>query len=105
VTRFSNLGISCSSPVGQASLGNFAWYSVPVEPTPNQAPKSAGFYFFNGIQQDRKVTGTAIMLLGAAFRDNGPRYANAYEAHLSDYGTKKDKPKKAAKMVQRNGDR
>jgi hypothetical protein len=98
VTRFSKLGISCSSPVGQASLGNFARYSVPVEPTPNQ-------YFFYGIHQDRKVAGTAIMLLGAAFRDNGPRYANAYEAHLAGYGTKKDKPKKPAKMVQWNGDR
>jgi hypothetical protein len=105
VTRFSKLGISCSSPVGQASLGNFARYSVPVEPTPNQAPKLADIYFFYGIHQDRKVAGTAIMVLGAAFRDNGPRYANAYEAHLAGYGTKKDKPKKPAKMVQWNGDR
>jgi hypothetical protein len=106
LTRFSNLGVSCSAPVAYATLGNFATYSVPTKIAPKPTPKSEERkYYTSGIHQDRRVAGTAIMLLGAAFRDNGPRYTNAYEAYLAGYGTEHDKPSKPAGPVRRAGDR
>jgi hypothetical protein len=90
--RFGKLGVSCSSPSGKARIGEvtFVGYSVSRE-IPENLPRELWEerqYHASGIRQDRMVSGTAIMLLGAAFRDNGLRYANAYEAYLAGYGTK-----------------
>jgi len=94
--RFGKLGVSCSSPSGKARIGEltFVGYSAPRETPANLPPElwEERQYYASGIRQERMVSGTAIMLLGAAFRDNGLRYANAYEAYLAGYGTKNQKP-------------
>jgi hypothetical protein len=95
--RFGKLGVSCSSPSGKARIGEvtFVGYSVPRD-IPANVPRESSEerqYCASGIRQDRMVPGTAVMLLGAAFRDNGLRYANADEAYLAGYGTKNQKPR------------
>jgi hypothetical protein len=100
--RFSNLGLSCSTFAG-CSIGGmrgFATYSeprddLPLKLTPQEWEERD--YCRSGISQTRSVPGTAIMLLGAAFRDNGLQYANAREAYLAGYGTKEGKIKQAVK--------
>jgi hypothetical protein len=96
LNRFGKLGVSCSSPSGNARIGEvtFVGYSVPREilaDVPRESWEDRQ-HSTPGIRQDRMVSGTAIMLLGAAFRDNGLRYASAYEAYLAGYGTKNQKP-------------
>jgi hypothetical protein len=92
LNRFSALGVSCSSPFGQAKIGDatFASYSVPREipESPSREPLEARKYYVGGIRQERAAPGVVMMLLGAAFRDDGLRYANAYEAYIGGYGTK-----------------
>jgi hypothetical protein len=102
LNRFGKLGVSCSSPSGEAKIGEdpFVAYSVPRTNSAN-LPRGWGEerkYYAWGIRQQRLIPGTAIMLLGAAFRDNGLRYANAYEAFLDDYGVKKQKPRSPRSM-------
>jgi hypothetical protein len=94
--RFSELWVSCSSPSGRACIGS-AIYEQP-EPTigdPGWAAWAERRYFGSGIHQERTVYGSAIMLLGTAFRDNGPRYANAKEAYAARYGATTQKCAKA----------
>ena len=88
--RFAELGVSCSSPSACAKIGGdrYIRYS-PVEESQNQTPRNwdERHYYAWGVQQERSAHGSAIMLLGAAFRENGLRYSNAYEAYLAGYGT------------------
>jgi hypothetical protein len=90
LNRFVRLGVSCSSPSGRATIGEirFLGYAVPTEEPTNSSPEAwrERQYYASGIRQERRVSGTAIMLLGAAFRENGPRYADAHEAYRAGYG-------------------
>jgi hypothetical protein len=105
--RFANLGVSCSSPSGRATIGGvrFVSYAAPIRAPTNWTREEwqESQYYASGIHQERKAYGSALMLVGAAFRENGPRYANAYEAYLADYGIKDEKPNKPAKAGQRTG--
>jgi len=102
--RFARIGVTCSSPSGRATIGGtrFVRYLIPIVVPANETPESweERQYFLSGIHQDRKAYGSAVMLLGAAFRENGPSYATAYEAYLAGYGTKNQKPRspKSAKQ-------
>jgi len=95
--RFGKLGVSCISPSGKARIGGvtFVSYSVPRD-LPRLAWEELQ-YCASGIRQERVIPGTAIMLLGAAFRDNGLRYAAAYEAYMAGYGTKRSEPEQATR--------
>jgi hypothetical protein len=90
--RFSKLGVSCSSPLGQAKIGDVTFVSYSIRrKIPQNVPREAWEtrkYYLSGIRQERIAPGPVVMLLGAAFRDNGLRYASAYEAYLAGYGTK-----------------
>jgi hypothetical protein len=105
--RFSNLGLTCSSFGGGAigGLRGVADYFVPRGNHPvgkeSQREREEREYCRTGISQTRIVGGTAIMLLGSAFRDNGLQYANAREAYLAGYGARdaKKAPAKARKKV------
>jgi hypothetical protein len=102
--RFGKLGVSCSSPSGTARIGEvtFVGYSARREVTANLPPElwEEREYYASGIRQERMVSGTAIMLLGVAFRDNGLRYANPYEAYLAGYGIKNQKPRSPKSHMQ-----
>ena len=105
--RFGKLDVSCSSPFGRASIGDRISYSVPRE-IPASIPRELWEeqrYCNSGIRQERVALGTVIMLLGAAFCDDGLRYASAYEAYLAGYGTKTNAPKTPAKVVRQTGGR
>jgi hypothetical protein len=97
--RFSKLWVICSSPSGQARIGG-ALYLPPAPPEKDRFSSGRGDraqlqYFVSGIHQERMVSGNAIMLLGTAFRENGPHYANAKEAYRARYGTTTQKRAKA----------
>jgi hypothetical protein len=100
--RFAQFNVSCSSPAGHAKVGDviFAKYA-PTEVPATITRESSGVgrlllspkldesrYFALGVRQERSAPGAAIMLVGAAFRENGLRYANAREAYLAGYGTR-----------------
>jgi hypothetical protein len=91
LNRFIHLGVRCSSPSGRATIGEgrFLGYAVPTEMPTNWSPEvwQERQYYASGIRQERTVSGTAIMLLGAAFRENGLRYPDAQAAYLAGYGT------------------
>jgi hypothetical protein len=105
--RFSQFDIRCYGDT-RASIGGhrvaLADYDLPwedvVEHLTDEERKEL-MCCRSGMSQSRQVPGTTIMLLGAAFRDNGLRYASAKEAYLAGYGIKSDKPKKSAKSEQR----
>ena len=86
-------------------LRGVADYFVPRGNHPvgkeSQREREEREYCRTGISQTRIVGGTAIMLLGSAFRDNGLQYANAREAYLAGYGARdaKKAPAKARKKV------
>lgn len=97
--RFSDLGVSISS-LRHAAIGGLrglADYHVTYarQPALTEEQQKQMAYCRQGIHQDRRVFGTAIMLIGAAFRDNGLRFADAGEAYQAGYGTKTPKSKKA----------
>jgi hypothetical protein len=116
--RFAQLNLSCSSPSGHAKIGEdlfFVKYSSD-EASPNRTREEPGLrqillapkapderrYFASGVQQERSAYGAAIMLLGAAFRENGPRFANAREAFLAGYGTHDQGRKTRAEAIPRS---
>jgi hypothetical protein len=65
----------------------WAAYSLPHAP-PDKSREERETLSRSVIEQERRAHGPAILILGAAFRDNGLRYANAREAYLDGYGTK-----------------
>jgi hypothetical protein len=100
--RFCQAGVICTSGgfgvIG--GLGGLANYHGARGPSPDLGPQEREEQDYcqpSGISQTRLVAGTAVMLLGAAFRDNGLRYANPRAAYLDGYGTKGDTAKKPAK--------
>jgi hypothetical protein len=69
--RFAPIHVTCEIPAGRATISRFrdlagAIYVPKDSPEPN-APDG----HWHGIRQQREVRGTAIILLGRAFRDNG----------------------------------
>jgi hypothetical protein len=96
--RFSKFTVTCAWPSGDAKIGDitFSKYS-PAEVEPRAKANERWFfgpkesdersYFASGVTQERSAHGSAIMLLGAAFRENGSHYTNAHEAYLAAYGT------------------
>jgi hypothetical protein len=90
------------TPSATAAIGGLrglATYSVPDRERHNWTAQELEEldYCKSGIHQSRNVAGTAIMLLGSAFREGGPRYVNAREAYLEGYGTRSKKPSKSAR--------
>jgi hypothetical protein len=113
--RFSKFTVTCAWPSGQAKIGRimFSKYS-PAEVASHQPREKANerwfvgpkesderSYFASGVTQERSAHGSAIMLLGAAFRENGSHYTNAHEAYLAGYGA----GTKIAESAQRSGRR
>jgi hypothetical protein len=92
--RFVSIDVTCHLPDGSASLSGSEeglFYEVRNDEncgplTPEQEEERKHFF---GISQTRRTSGCAIMCLGAAFRDDGPRYASVREAHRAGYGVKR----------------
>lgn len=86
--RFATLNLRCSSPSGRATIGGALTYTAsPGAPSTTPEEWEESQYYRTGIEQERQAYGSALMLLGAAFRENGLHYSNAYEAYLAGYGT------------------
>jgi hypothetical protein len=99
--RFGDSGVVCNFG-GSGAIGGLsgrANYHAPWEPTPKLTPQEweERRYCQSGISQTRIVPGSTIMLLGAAFRDDGLRYANPREAYLDGYGTRATKNRAKSK--------
>jgi hypothetical protein len=92
--RVGRVDIICESAPGLAAggLGAIAIYRRHADRREWEEMSPLEFsdsqYWQSGVSQTRSAPGSAIMLLGAAFRDNGLRYANAREAYRAGYGTK-----------------
>jgi hypothetical protein len=102
--RFGDLSVSCSTPFAAAAIGGLAagiaHYSVPHREIGNRTAQESEEFgpYLSGIHQDRRVFGTAIMLLGSAFREGKPRYANARKAYLAGFGTTSKKASTSSKQ-------
>lgn len=95
--RFAPLIIRCGLPWAEASIGHMvvrggsARYEKPLKVSSNKSgpkwdeiPSHARYAARYGITQRRDTTGTALMLLGRAFRENGLNFASTKEA-LADF--------------------
>jgi hypothetical protein len=87
LVRFSEISIECNSPFIRAHIGKVgggsAAYGRPTPktaPTPLTQPRHERYAQYYGILQRRSFYGSAIMLLGKAFRDGGLPFKSAKDA-------------------------
>jgi hypothetical protein len=107
--RFSHLGVSCNSN-GYGGIGGLRGHATYLLPHRDYRPRKISpkdweerEYSAHGVDQDRRVRGTAVMLLGSAFRDNGLQFSNPREAYLAGYGTKPAKTRIAKSAPAKRG--
>jgi hypothetical protein len=91
--RFAPMHIGCEFPWVRATIGHYADLgsnaSYAPEISSNKAkrddlPLHLRYSTLYGIKQERQATGTALIVLGMAFRENGLNFASTKEA-LSDF--------------------
>jgi hypothetical protein len=97
--RFAPMAVSCEVPRMLAHIGRVgelgsARYVIPVrtateQPSSENEPVYKFFLHRFGIKQDRVISGTAIMLLGMAFRGDGLPFKTPKAAMDALLGTKK----------------
>ena len=91
--RFAPIWISCEWPSASASIshwgfkGSRAAYSLPFKASLNKSgqgrdetPLSARYAARYGVTQRREATGTTLILLGRAFRENGLYFKTTKDA-------------------------
>jgi hypothetical protein len=88
LSRFAPLRIKCEAPKMYARIGHMdhdgtATYRRPSKSSQGEykeEPLHKRYARYFGIRQERNVTGSAIMLLGKAFRDDGLPFETTDEA-------------------------
>ncbi|MGJ5150061.1 hypothetical protein [Bradyrhizobium sp. HKCCYLR1023] len=85
--RFAELAVICSSPSGRATIGKIKFVRyVPASAARGRQTtqdKDVRSYPDSGIHQDRKAFGSAVMMLGMAFREGGMRYSSWRQAYIA----------------------
>jgi hypothetical protein len=107
--RFAELCVECDSRfvtariarVGSAILGGARYerQKPATKAKPSSLPRHQLFAHLFGIRQRREVTGSAIMLMGKAFRDGGLPFDTTSEALDALLGTKKTPAKNKRKIA------